>query len=549
MNSEMEVHDFVIIGSGFGGSVCAMRLAQKGYSVAVLESGKRWKDQDFPKTNWDFRRYLWIPRLSCYGIQRITMLKGLMVLHGAGVGGGSLVYANTLMKPKPEIFRHSTWPTGCDWENELESHFEVARKMLGVNTNPAIEEGERVLENAARRLNVAASFHPTEVGVYFGTPGIEVADPYFGGEGPARSGCTLCGGCMIGCRFNAKNTLDKNYLFFAEKWGAQIFPETTAWRILPEEGGYRVQTKHSTSRNDGRDFWAQKLILSAGVLGSVGLLMKNRDDYRTLPVISARLGEAVRTNGESLLGVTSFDAHRELSRGIAIGAGMHPDPNTKVEVVRYPAGSGAMRLLGVPLTGGGSRWIRPFKMIGSFLVRFPRLFRLWRIRDWARSSLILLVMQSVDRQMRLKLGRSVWSGLSRGLQSVPSDHPEPSYLPVAQETAKSIAAEINGEPQNIITEVLLGTPSTAHILGGACMGNNKEEGVIDLHHEVFDYPGLYVCDGSVIPSNLAVNPSLTITAMAERFCSLIPANPKADPTVLAVRTIHFEPQRHKDSKP
>ena len=514
-------YDFLIIGSGFGGSVCAMRLAQKGYRVAVLESGKRWKADDFPKTNWNLPKYFWMPRLRCFGIQQITLLKGVMVLHGAGVGGGSLVYANTLMKPPSHVFDDPAWPAGVNWETELAPYYELAEKMLGVTTNKALEEGEQILRRLGERMGVGGTYHPTQVGVYFGEPGVTVPDPYFSGKGPDRRGCILCGGCMTGCRHGAKNSLDMNYLFFAEKWGAQIIPETRATEIHRTPDGYVVDTTSTTSwiSAKGPSFKASRVIVAAGVLGTVELLLKNRDRYKSLPAISPRLGERVRTNGESLLGATSFNAHRDLSRGIAIGAAIHPDKFTKIECVRYGSGSGAMRLLGVPLTGSGSKITRPLKMILRALRRLPRFLRLYAVRDWAKSSLILLVMQTLDRQMRLQLGRSLLSGFRETLHGGSTNKPIPSYIPVAQEAAEILAEEIQGEPQNIISEVLLATPATAHILGGCCMGTTPDEGVIDLQHQLFGYPGLYVCDASVIPANPGVNPSLTITALAERFCT------------------------------
>lgn len=536
-----EPYDFLIVGSGFGGSVCAMRLSQKGYRVAVLESGKRWTAGEFPKTNWNARRYFWIPLLRCFGIQRITLLKGVMVLHGTGVGGGSLVYANTLMKPPSKVLRDPAWPPGADWEKELDPYYELARRMLGVTTNPALEEGEQVLRRVGERMGVAATYHATEVGVFFGNPGEPVADPYFSGKGPERSGCILCGGCMTGCRHGAKNSLDMNYLYFAEKWGALVFPETSATRIVPAGDGFAIETVRSTSwfHGAGKTFRAHRVILSAGVLGTVELLLRNRDEYRTLPNVSQALGEQVRTNGESLLGATSFEAHRDLSRGIAIGAAIHPDENTKIESVRYAAGSGAMRLLGVPLTEDGSRVTRPVKMLGRIFRRFGRYVRLMMVRDWARSSLILLVMQTLDRQMRFRLGRSILSGFRVSLQGAPTDKPIPSYMPVAQEANRILAEEIHGEPQNVISEVLLATPATAHILGGCRMGESDRDGVIDRQHEVFGHPGLYVCDGSVIPVNLGVNPSLSITALAERFCAFFPAKKGVPSEVLEERQLQF----------
>jgi len=531
--------DFVIVGSGFGGSVSAMRLAQKGYKVAVLEAGKRYRAEDFPKTNWDVRRYFWAPRLRCFGIQNITLLEGVMVLHGAGVGGGSLVYANTLMVPGPEVFEDPNWKRGINFGRELAPHYETARRMLGVTTNPALMAGEEALRRVAEKLGGLDTFHPTEVGVFFGEPNVTVPDPYFSGDGPDRKGCNLCGGCMVGCRFHAKNTLDRNYLYFAEKFGGEVFPETRATRIRPVGDGYEIETE-STTRLFGRrgpTFSARRVIVAAGVLGTVELLLRNRDLYRTLPRLSSRLGELVRTNGESLLGATSFDRHRDLARGIAIGAAFHPTSLTKIENVRYPSGSGAMRLLGVPLTPDGNALTRPLKMLFRILMRLPSILRLWMIADWAKSTVILLVMQQVDQHLRLRLGGMI----RRRLRGEPTDKAVPSYIPIAQRAAEELAREIGGEPQNIASEVLLRTPATAHVLGGCCIGDSPENGVIDEAHEVFGHPGLYVCDGSVIPGNLAVNPSLTITAIAERFAEKFEAAPGMTAEALRAREIRFGP--------
>jgi cholesterol oxidase len=537
-----EPFDFVIVGSGFGGSVTAMRLAQKGYRVAVLEAGKRWRAEDFPKSNWNAVKYLWAPRLRCFGIQNITLLKGVMVLHGSGVGGGSLVYANTLMRPADEVFDDPSWGTAVAWRRELLPHYDTARRMLGVTVNPALEEGEETLRRLSARMGAESTFHPTEVGVYFGKPGVSVADPYFSGAGPERTGCVLCGGCMVGCRFGAKNTLDRNYLYFAERWGAVVFPETRATRLVPVDGGYEVETESSTAWFvPGRGkLRARRVVVAAGVLGTVELLLKNRDQYRTLPNVSARLGERVRTNGESLLGATSFDAHRNLARGIAIGAAFHPNSLTKIQGVRYPSGSGAMRLLGVPLTPDGSWFTRPLKLFWRVLTHFFRTLRLWRVADWARSTVILLVMQSIDQHLRLRLGRSLLTRRTY-LLGAATDRPVPSYLPVAQEAAELLGEELDGEPQNVISEVLLRTPATAHILGGCSIASSADGGVIDTRHEVFGHPGLYVCDGSVIPGNLGVNPSLTISALAERFAAQFEPAPGMTPAALAEREIRFGP--------
>ena len=532
------VYDFIIVGSGFGGSVSAMRLAQKGYRVAVVEAGKRWHETDFPKSNWNAFKYLWAPKLGCYGIQNITLLKGVMVLHGSGVGGGSLVYANTLMRPLPSVFQDPAWSGAVEWEQELSPHFETARRMLGVTENRALMEGERTLQRVSERMGHGDTFHATEVGVYFGKPNVRVPDPFFSGAGPERTGCNLCGGCMVGCRFGAKNTLDKNYLYFAEQWGAVVLPELKVTRLIPDAAGYTVETARSTSLLGGAGprLRAKRVVLAAGVLGTVELLLRNRDQYGTLPNVSARLGDFVRTNGESLLGATSFDAHRELSRGIAIGAAFHPNSLTKIEQVRYPSGSGAMRLLGVPLTPDGNAFTRPLKMIARMLLRLPRILRLWAVRDWARSTVILLVMQAVDQHLRLRLGRSLFG---RGLKDTSHGQAVPAFLPIAQEAAQILAEELQGEAQNVASEVLLNTPATAHILGGCCIGRDIDSGVIDERHQVFGYPGLYVCDGSVVPGNLAVNPSLTITALAERFASFFEREGALSDDAFAARQIRF----------
>jgi cholesterol oxidase len=513
-----------------------MRLAQKGYRVAVVESGKRWNADQFPKSNWNLPKYLWMPRLRCFGIQCITLLKGIMVLHGTGVGGGSLVYANTLMIPQSSFFQDPAWPSETDWEKELAPYYDVARKMLGVTSNPGLFEGEEVLRKLGERFGVSDTFHPTEAGVFFGVPGKTVDDPYFNGEGPSRTGCIYCGGCMVGCRHGAKNSLDQNYLYFAERWGAKILPETKATKIIPIENGYRIETENSTTWISKRreSLESRQVIIAAGVLGTIDLLFRNRDVYKTLPKISNCLGENVRTNGETLLGATSFEKHRDLSRGIAIGSAIHPNPYTKIENVRYPSGSGAMRMLGVPLTGPGSLLVRPLKMFANIFRKLPRMLRLWVITDWAKSTVILLVMQTLDHKMRLKLGRSLT--LRTILKGASTSEQLPKFSPIAQKAGEMLSEEIKGEPQNIISEVLLGTPATAHILGGCCIGSNKDEGVIDQNHEVYCYPGLYVCDGSVIPANLGVNPSLTITALAERFCSQFKP---LDNSMFENRTIRF----------
>lgn len=547
----MQEFDFVIIGSGFGGSVAAMRLTQKGYKVLVLEKGRRFKKSDFPKTNWNLPKFFWAPMIRCFGIQQISLLKGVMVLHGSGVGGGSLVYANTLMEPRSAAFKQSSWPAGVDWESLLKPYYQIAKKMLGVAVNQLESSTDLELKKLGGTLGCEGSYHLTEVGVYFGDPqkrGEEVPDPYFNGDGPSRAGCTGCGGCMVGCRVGAKNTLDQNYLYFAEKWGAQVLEKQFVERVIPVEtlkshqweewglGGnsqpkpssnYIVETFEVGSFLGGafkrrRQFFATKnVIFSAGVIGTVELLFKQKYKYQTLPKISDQLGEGVRTNGESLCGVTSFEKHREYSRGIAIGSAIHVDENTKIEPVRYSVGSSVMRFLAVPLTDDGNFLIRPLKLIWQILRKFPDFWKLLTIKDWANQSIILLVMQSLDQKMNLKWKRSFWR---MGIPGLSGDAGEvPSFMPIAQNATKLLSSQIHGIPQNSTSEVLLKTPATAHILGGAIIGHSAEVAVADLRHEIFGYKGLYVCDGSHIPANLGVNPSLTITAMSERFADQFPS--------------------------
>ncbi len=521
-NSNQEF-DFVIIGSGFGGSISAFKLSQKGYRVAVLEKGRRFKKNDFAKSNWNAFRFFWAPVLKCFGIQQITLLQGVMVLHGSGVGGGSLVYANTLMSPRDQVFSDVGWPKEIDWKSELQPHYENARKMLGVTSNKLESEADFLLKEVAKSLNCENTYHPTDVGVFFGKPNEEVQDPYFSGQGPVRTGCTGCGGCMVGCRVGAKNTLDQNYLYFAEKWGAEVFADIQAVEIKPQSDGYTITTRHPSRliSKTGPSFRAKKVILAAGALGTVDLLFRNKEIYKNLPMISDRLGDLVRTNGESLCGATTFESHRNLSKGIAIGSAIHPDEYTKIEPVRYPEKSDVMRLLAVPLTEDGSWWLRPLKLIKQILIKLPAFLRLLFVRDWAKSSVILLVMQSLDQRLKLKLGRSILSFFKLSLQREGRER-LPSYMPIANKSAASLAKLIRGEPQNIFSEVMLGIPATAHILGGACMGNDATSGVIDHKHELFGHEGVYVCDGSVVPVNLGVNPSLTISALAERFAEQFP---------------------------
>lgn len=532
-----ELYDFVIVGSGFGGSVSAMRLSEKGYRVLVLERGKRFTPSDFPKTNWNIFKYLWLPAARCFGIMGINFLDDMMILNGSGVGGGSLVYASTHIEPTERFYEAVEWRHLADWRAELAPHFKTANRMLGVTENPRFWPADYVLRDIAEELGQEHTFKPTPVAIFFGEPGKTVPDPFFGGEGPARAGCVHCGGCMVGCRHNAKNTLDKNYLYFAEKFGAEVRPEANVLDIRPLYGPQPDQARYEILYERTTDWVfkrqrrvrAQNVVISAGVLGTVNLLLRCRDETGSLPLLSPRLGQMVRSNSEALLGVTARDGAVDYSQGVAITSHFWIDEETSVEPVRYPRGSSLLRNLAVPLVDleGG-----PWQRLGRFLlegVKRPYDFLKSRVLpDWARDSTILLVMQTVENRMELKRGRSLFTLFRRGLVSRRDETlPIPAVIEAARGVVERFSARVNGIPQSTVNEVLLNTPSTAHILGGCGIGADESSGVIDVNHQVFNYPGLYVADGSVIPANLGVNPSLTITAMAERAMSRIPAKKEA----------------------
>jgi cholesterol oxidase len=520
-------YDFIVVGSGFGGSVSALRLAEKGYRVLVIEAGKRWRAEDFPTTNWHLRSYLWMPGLSCYGIQRLTLLRDVLVLSGAGVGGGSLVYANTLLVPPDEVFGKGMWPEGHDWKSRLAPHYETARRLLGVTRTPLTWAGDECLRSFAEKLGRGDTFTHTDVAVLFGErTGEDVGDPYFGGEGPARSTCTYCGGCMVGCRYNAKNTLDKNYLFFAEKLGAEVLAEMQVTLLQPDrEGGYLVHTRRATStlRRGRRTLHARNVVLAAGALGTVELLLRCRD-AGTLPGLSPALGSFVRTNSEVLCGATARRGDIDYSEGIAIASGCYAAPETHLEVVRYSKGSDFMSFLATLQVDGGTRVTRPLKWVGRCLRHPVDFLRSLVPFGWARRTVILLVMQTVDNSLRLVRRRRWTWPFTKGLASrrEAGQPPIPSYIPLANDAARAVAASIGGFPSSAINEVALNVPMTAHILGGACMATDPERGVVDENNRVFGHQGLWVVDGAAVPANLGVNPSLTITAIAEHAMSAIP---------------------------
>jgi cholesterol oxidase len=526
-SNDRDSYDFIIVGSGFGGSVSALRLAEQGYRVLVVEAGKRFRPQDFPKTNWNVRKFLWMPALFCYGIQRLTLLRDVLVLSGAGVGGGSLVYANTLLLPPDEVFARDTWPAGCDWKARLAPHYETARRLLGVTHTPKVWAGDECLRKFAERLGRPDTFHHTEVGVLFGErPGEDVSDPYFAGEGPSRATCNYCGGCMVGCRYNAKNTLDRNYLFFAEKLGAEILPETLVTLLEPDEdGGYVVHTRRSTRklRRGRKALRARGVVLAAGAMGTTDLLLRCRE-AGTLPALPTALGSYVRTNSEVLTGATARRGELNYSEGIAIASGFYATADTHLEVVRYSEGSDFMSFLATLQTDGGTRLTRPLKWIWTCLRHPVDFLRSLVPFGWARRTVILLVMQTVENSLRLVRRRHWYWPFARklGSQRDPGQPPIPSYIPVANEAARAVAECIGGFPSSAINEVALNVPITAHILGGACMATGPDRGVVDEHNRVFGHEGLWVVDGAAVPVNLGVNPSLTITAIAEHAMSAIP---------------------------
>jgi cholesterol oxidase len=531
-SSNDEIFDYVIIGSGFGGSVAAMRLTEKGYRVLVLERGKRYRDQDFARTTWNIWKYLWLPAARCFGILQISPFRDVLVLHGAGVGGGSLGYANVLMEPTDELFAAPAWHHLADWKTVLRPHYATARRMLGVTANPRLWPADHVLKGIAQELGQEHTFRSTTVGAFFGPAGVEVTDPYFGGEGPSRTGCIHCGGCMVGCRHNAKNTLVKNYLYLAEKWGAEVRPECevrdirTLQRDQHARARYEVLYHRSTAWFGAplRRVYACNVVVAAGTLGTLRLLFRCREITRSLPDLSRRLGDMVRTNSEALLGVVSRNLNTYYSEGIAITSIFYADPVTTIEPVRYPAGSDLMRFLSGPLIASGSLPRRLLMSVADLLKRPLDFLRTHVLPGWARRTTILLVMQTEDNRIRMRLGRHLVTLFRRKLVSQPDDnHTIPTSIPIGHQVTRRFAEQTNGIASGTINEALLNIPMTAHILGGCPFGRDAQEGVIDLECQVHNYPGLYIVDGSIVPANPGVNPSLTIAALAEYAMSRVAA--------------------------
>jgi cholesterol oxidase len=518
-------YDVIVIGSGFGGSVSALRLTEKGYRVGVLEAGRRWRSDDFPKTNWRLRDSIWAPRLGLTGTQRISLLGKCTLFSAAGVGGGSLIYGNTLYEPLDNFWNDPHWSHITDWRDELAPYYDQAKRMLGVAANPMTTPADDVLREIADDLGVGDTYHPTNVGVFFGEPGVEVADPYFGGAGPRRAGCIHCAGCFVGCPHNAKNSTPTNYLYLAEKNGAEVHPLTTVTDVRPlPGGGYAVSTVRSDRwvRKAARMFTAEQVVFSAAALGTQKLLHKLKDTG-SLPNISPRLGELSRTNSEAVLSMSSRDRY-DFAQGVAITSSIHPEPNTHIEVCRYGKGQNALFPLTAPLVDGGQ--LRFLRFLLICLVHPMRYLRSLRVHRASERSVILLVMQSLDNSLTSFGKRGPFGYRLKTRQGEGS--PNPDWIPLAHDVARRYAKKINGDAFGMYTDAF-NIPSTAHYIGGCVMGLAPDEGVIDPYQRLYGHPGLHVVDGSAVSANLGVNPSLTITAQAERAMALWPNRGEPDP--------------------
>ena len=517
-------YDWIIVGSGFGGSVSALRLTEKGYRVLVIEKGRRFKPSEFPKTNWDVKRWYWMPKMGLKGLFLMSFFRHVTVMHGVGVGGGSLVYANTLPTPGDAYFESPSWSDLADWKTELAPHYATVRRMLGATPFPGHTRGDQVLQEIAQDIGRAEHFHKTEVAVHFGEPGVEGPDPYFDGKGPRRTGCTHCGACMTGCRVGAKNTLDKNYLHLAEAEGLTIVSETEVMGLAPFQGGYRLETKGSFT-GEKRRYTADRVVMAGGVMGTLPLLLKMKEDQEGLPKLSDRVGDFVRTNNQALMGVIVPDPDVDFTEGVAITSILHADEHSHIEPVRYGPGSGFFRTLAVPYAPGDHLPARLAGATRAFLKQPVRWAKALTVRDFSKQSQVLLYMRTLEETLSVRLGRSMYTGFQRGLTTQlddPSSAPK-SFLPEATDLAGRFADKVGGVTMNLVPELLLATPTTAHILGGCKIGGSPDDGVVDAEHQVFGYPGLYVIDGSAVAANPGVNPSLSIAALAERAMTFVPA--------------------------
>lgn len=529
--------DFIVIGSGFGGSVSALRLVEKGYRVAVIEMGRRWAPLSFPRTSWSIQRWFWRPKLGLHGFFNMRFFRHATIFHGCAVGGGSITYAATLLAPPDKVWQSGSWAHLTDWKTEMPIHYETASRMLGITQNNILGTADRLLKKTGETAGCGATFYRTRVGIFQsadgGTQNDIVPDPFFGGKGPPRGTCTGCGGCMMGCRYGAKNTLDLNYLYLAEKYGAVVYPETKVVNVKPLAGaddgsaGYAVQTENSMARMSHQQHTlnSRAVVFSASSLGTMELLFRLKDNG-SLPRISDRLGKHVRTNSESIIGARVPRCADDLSQGIAIGSGIYIDEHTHIEAVRYPRGSDTMGLLTTMLTNGRPGLLRiamwAKNMLGHLLLHPIKAFRLFRPWGWAREATILLCMQAVEGHIEMRWQRPWFWPFSKTLVS--RGDKVPTYIPKANEFARKFATVAGGTAMSMLPEILFDIPGTAHCIGGCVIADSAEQGVVDHQHRVFGYRNMYICDGSVLASNLGVNPSLTITALAERAMSLIPTS-------------------------
>jgi len=533
--------DFIVIGSGFGGSVSAHRLVEKGYKVAVMEMGRRWTPENLPHTSWSLHRWLWRPKLGLRGFFNIQFFKHATIFHGSAVGGGSITYASTLLQPPEKVWAAGSWTGLSNWKAEMPQHYASAARMLGVTENRILGPADHLLKKAAEASGTGHTFYHTKVGIFEpeeGEPGDRTfPDPYFGGEGPARTTCIGCGGCMMGCRYGAKNTLDLGYLYLAEKHGAQVFPETRVVNVTPlgdardGSAGYEVSTVKSTAwmRRHPRRFTCRAVVFSASSLGTMELLFHLKEKG-SLPAISTQLGQHVRTNSESLIGARTPGYSQDVSEGIAIGSGVYIDEHTHIEAVRYPRGSDAMGFLTTILTDGRpgpqriALWARN---VAASMLRHPfKTIRVLQPVGWAREFVILLCMQALDGEIEMRWQRPWFWPFRKFLVS--RGEKVPTYIPKANEFAKTLAQLTGGFPMSMLPEILFNVPGTAHCIGGCVIADSSTHGVVDSRHRVFNYKNMYICDGSVVAANLGVNPSLTITALAERAMSFIPPAAETD---------------------
>lgn len=528
-NSDFD-YDVIIIGSGFGGSVSALRLAEKGWRVAVIEQGRRLEKKDFEAAAESPSALAWMPGLGMKGFFAQEVYQHVAILRGVAVGGGSMVYGAVSLEPKDDFYQDSAWnELNSDWREELAPHFTTARQMLGISDNPYRGQQDEWLEQAAKTMGVDDSFGAVPQSIYFGDVNQPATDPFFNGKGPKRAACTQCGSCFTGCTVGAKNSLDKNYLYFAEQLGVEVLPERKATHIIPlTDGGYGVHLVNSFNSSEKSNLSAGKVIVAAGALGTMELLFASRDHHKTLPALSKALGQRVRTNSEALVGILAKDKELDLTHGASISTHFYPDAKTHVTQNRLPSSYRPMKFYMMPMIDGDQPLLRAIKTLLAFLLRPSEGVGAWFARNWHKRTTYLTVMQHADNELTFDYGRTLLRGFRRGLKSkLGKGGRTPTYLPQANKAAKAFAEASGGIAQNMVVESVGNMSVTAHILGGAVMGASADQGVIDVDHQVFNYPGLYLMDGSVIPANVGVNPSLTITAMAERFASKFPDKQKA----------------------